>query len=273
MTEETRKYLAIIRERTDFVPKVALTLGSGLGGFADTIQNPIVIPYADLPGFPVSTAPGHEGKFIMGMIGDVPVICMKGRVHSYEGYSPEQVCAPAKVMQAMGAQILFLTNAAGGSKSTYHPGTLALVTDHVSLFIRNPLIGPNDEEEGVRFPDMTQVYDAQLREMIQKTAAELSIPLDTGVYVQLSGPSFETPSEIRLLSQLGVTLFGMSTVQEAIAARHMGMKVCCISLVSNLAAGISGNKLTSEEVEAAGKAAEPLFTKLVTESIKGMKNI
>ena len=129
------------------------------------------------------------------------------------------------------------------------------------------------EEEGVRFPDMTQVYDAQLREMIQKTAAELSIPLDTGVYVQLSGPSFETPSEIRLLSQLGVTLFGMSTVQEAIAARHMGMKVCCISLVSNLAAGISGNKLTSEEVEAAGKAAEPLFTKLVTESIKGMKNI
>ena len=244
MTEETRKYLAIIRERTDFVPKVALTLGSGLGGFADTIQNPIVIPYTDLPGFPVSTAPGHEGKFIMGM-----------------------------VMQAMGAQILFLTNAAGGSKSTYHPGTLALVTDHVSLFIRNPLIGPNDEEEGVRFPDMTQVYDAQLREMIQKTAAELSIPLDTGVYVQLSGPSFETPSEIRLLSQLGVTLFGMSTVQEAIAARHMGMKVCCISLVSNLAAGISGNKLTSEEVEAAGKAAEPLFTKLVTESIKGMKNI
>lgn len=273
MTEETRKYLAIIRERTDFVPKVALTLGSGLGGFADTIQDPIVIPYTDLPGFPVSTAPGHEGKFIMGMIGDVPVICMKGRVHSYEGYTPAQVCAPARVMQAMGAQILFLTNAAGGSKSTYHPGTLALVTDHISLFIRNPLIGPNDDEEGVRFPDMTQVYDAQLREIIQKTAKELSIPLDTGVYVQLSGPSFETPSEIRLLSQLGVTLFGMSTVQEAIAARHMGMKVCCISLVSNLAAGISGNNLTSEEVEAAGKAAEPLFTKLVSESIKGMKNI
>lgn len=270
MNQRVNEIAAVIRKKTDFVPRVALTLGSGLGNFADNIKVVCEISYKELPGFPVSTVTGHDGRFIMGYVGDVPVICMKGRVHFYEGYPMDQVVLPARVMHALGAQILFLTNAAGGTKDGWYPGQLAMITDHIACFVQNPLIGPNDDEEGVRFPDMSAVYDKELQEVLQKTAAENHIPLDTGVYVQLTGPSFETPAEIRMIKALGGDLVGMSTVVEAIAARHMGMRVCAVSLVSNLAAGISKVPLSHKDVSEAGEKAAPLFTKLVSEAIAKM---
>lgn len=270
MLEDVKQAVAAIRGVTDFKPRVALTLGSGLGNFADHIKVEAQISYRDIPGFPVSTAPGHDGRFIFGYVGEVPVVCMKGRVHLYEGYPIEKVVLPARTMHALGAEILFLTNACGGLKPTYHPGTLALVTDHISDFVPNPLIGPNDDDEGVRFPDMTHVYDPALQDLIRKAARDNDIPLDDGVYVQLTGPSFETPAEIRMIRAIGGDMAGMSTVVEAIVGRHMGMRVCCVSLISNLAAGISPKPLSSEEVNEAGAAAEPMFTKLVTAAISRM---
>lgn len=270
MNNKVNEIVQVIRERTDFVPRVALTLGSGLGNFADNIKVECEISYKELPGFPVSTAPGHDGRFIMGYIGDVPVICMKGRVHYYEGYSIDQVVLPARVMHALGAQILFLTNAAGGIKEGWRPGQLALITDHISCFVPNPLIGPNDEDEGVRFPDMSAVYDKELQTIIRKTADENNISIASGVYVQLTGPSFETPAEIQMIKALGGDIVGMSTVVEAITARHMGMRVCGISLISNLAAGISPVPLSSEDVNDAAEKAAPLFSRLVARSIRQM---
>ena len=268
MNQQVVQLMEYIRTKTDFVPKVALVLGSGLGNFADHIQVECEISYSELDGFPVSTVPGHAGKFIFGYLGDVPIVCMKGRVHYYEGYTIDQVVLPARLMHAMGAEILFLTNAAGGIKHTYHAGSLALITDHISCFVPNPLIGPNDPDEGVRFPDMSHVYDKELQKIIRKTASDLSIDLDEGVYCQLTGPSFESPAEIRFLRTIGADLVGMSTVVEAITAVHMGMRVCGISLVSNLAAGISPVALSHEEVQESGDAAAPMFTKLVKESIE-----
>ncbi len=273
MMETIDRIVRAIRKKTDFVPLVGLTLGSGLGGFADHMEEALEISYKDLPGFPVSTAPGHDGKFIFGYVEGVPVICMKGRVHYYEGYTPQQVVLPLRVMHALGAKILFLTNASGGIRDGFDAGTLVMLDDHISLFAPNPLIGPNEDSLGVRFPDMTEVYDKELREIIRKAAKDEDIPLESGVYVQLTGPSFESPAEIRLLKKLGADLAGMSTVMEAIAARHAGMRVCCISLVANLAAGISPTPLTSEEVNEAGEAAAPVFTRLVKASIKGMKDL
>lgn len=270
MNTQVAEIVRVIRNQTSFVPRVALTLGSGLGNFADHIQVVCEIPYQDLPGFPVSTVAGHDGKFIMGYVGEVPVICMKGRVHFYEGYTMEQVVLPARVMHALGAEILFLTNAAGGTKDGWLPGQLAVIMDHISCFVRNPLIGPNDDDEGVRFPDMTAVYDKDLQELLLRTAAENNIPLDTGVYVQLTGPSFESPAEIRMIKALGGDLVGMSTVVEAIVARHMGMRVCGVSLVSNLAAGISPVPLSHKDVSEAGEKAAPLFTRLVACAIANM---
>lgn len=270
MNQRVEEIVRVIRTRTDFVPRVALTLGSGLGNFADHIKVVCEIPYGELPGFPVSTVAGHDGRFIMGYVDEVPVICMKGRVHFYEGYSMEEVVLPARVMHALGAEILFLTNAAGGTKDGWSAGQLAMITDHISVFVRNPLIGPNDEDEGVRFPDMTQVYDKDLQEILMATAREENIPLDTGVYMQLTGPSFETPAEIRMVKALGADLVGMSTVVEAIVARHMGMRVCGVSLVSNLAAGISPVPLSHKDVSEAGEKAAPLFTRLVEKSIAKM---
>ena len=257
-----------VRGITDFVPEVALTLGSGLGSFAENITVSCEVPYSDIPGFPVSTAPGHAGKLVFGYLGKTPIVCLNGRVHLYEGYAPEQVVTPVRLVQALGAKILFLTNAAGGLKKSYTPGTLALITDQISSFVPNPLIGPNDDDEGVRFPDMTCVYDLALRDIVKQTAKELDIDLDEGVYVQLTGPSFETPAEIRMVAALGGDIVGMSTVVEAITARHCGMRVVGISLISNLAAGISKTLLSSEEVNEAGAAAAPRFTKLVAQAIQ-----
>ena len=247
------------RQKIDFKPEVAIVLGSGLGDYADDIRVEAELDYHEIEGFPVSTVPGHAGKFIFGYVGQVPVVCMKGRVHYYEGYPISDVVLPARLMKMMGAKILFLTNASGGINPSFHAGDFMLLTDHVSLWAPNPLIGANIDELGVRFPDMTHVYDLELRDLIKEAAAEQNIGLQEGVYAQLTGPSFESPAEIRLLHQLGVDAVGMSTVVEAIAANHMGMRICCISCVCNLAAGMTDNPLTHEEVQEAANAAAPLF--------------
>lgn len=269
--EKLEACLKAVREKTDFVPDVALVLGSGLGNYAENIKIETEISYSDIPGFPVSTVPGHAGKFIFGYLDNVKVVCMKGRVHFYEGYNISDVVLPARLMKMLGAKILFLTNAAGGLGEGFKAGDLMLITDHVSIFAPNPLIGPNVDELGPRFADMSEVYNKDLQDVIRKTAKDNGIDLKEGVYCQLTGPSFESPAEIRLLGKLGVSAVGMSTVNEAIAANHMGMRICGVSCISNLAAGISDQHLCHEEVQEAADKAAPLFTKLVTESIKNFK--
>lgn len=257
-----------VREKVDFVPKTALVLGSGLGNFADNIKVEAELSYSEIDGFPVSTVPGHAGKFIFGFLGTVPIVCMKGRIHFYEGYDITDVVLPIRLMKLLGAEILFLTNASGGVNASFQAGDLMLITDQISCFVRNPLIGPNIDALGTRFPDMTTIYDRKLRCVIEETAKENGIDLKEGVYLQLTGPSFESAAEIRMIRTMGADAVGMSTAVEAIAARHMGMRVCGISCVCNLAAGMTENPLTHEEVQEAAAKTAPLFTKLLKESIR-----
>lgn len=259
-----------VRKRTAFVPKVAVVLGSGLGDYAEDIRVEYELPYSEIEGFPVSTVPGHAGKFIFGYIGEVPVACMKGRVHYYEGYPVSDVVLPVRLLKLMGAEILFLTNAAGGVNTSFHAGDLMLIRDHISAFAPNPLIGPNIDELGPRFPDMSKVYDRELQKLIAGKAKENHIYLQEGVYAQMTGSSYESPAEIRMLRMLGCDAVGMSTVVEAIAANHMGMKICGVSCISNLAAGMSEHPLSHREVQEAADMAAPAFKRLVTEAVKGM---
>lgn len=255
-----------VKSKTDFVPKVALVLGSGLGDYANNIKVITEIAYQEIEGFPISTVPGHAGKFIFGYVGEVPVVCMKGRVHYYEGYPISDVVLPVRLMKLLGAEILFLTNASGGMNKNFSAGDLMLITDHIGVFVPNPLIGENIDSLGTRFPDMSNVYDLDLQDMIRKAATADQITIQEGVYVQLTGPSYESPAEIKMLAQFADAV-GMSTVVEAIAANHAGMRICGISCVCNLAAGMSPTPLSHKEVqEAADKAAEK-FTRLVTDSI------
>ena len=256
-----------VRSMTDFEPEVALTLGSGLGDFAKNIKVEGEIDYHDIEGFPVSTAPGHDGRFIYGYLGNKKTICMKGRVHHYEGYPISDVVLPARLMHMMGAKVLFLTNASGGINPLFRVGDLMMLTDHISSFVPNPLVGENISELGVRFPDMTQTYDPQLCEMIKEAASEAKITLREGVYLQTSGPSYETPAEIRAYRTLGADAVGMSTAVEATAAHHAGMRVCAVSCISNMAAGIADHKLSEQEVFDAGKMSAPKFKELVIRSI------
>ena len=256
------------RSSISFQPRAAIVLGSGLGDFADTIQAEAELPYSEIEGFPVSTVPGHAGRFVFGYVGEVPVVCMKGRIHFYEGYPMGEVVLPTRLMKLMGAEILFLTNASGGVNEDFSAGDLMLITDHISCFVPNPLVGPNLIELGTRFPDMSTVYDKDLQDILRRTAKEYKISLKEGVYAQLSGPSFESPAEIRMLRRLGADAVGMSTVVEAIAANHAGMRICGISCVCNLAAGMTANPLTHEEVQEAADKAAPRFARLVTESVK-----
>lgn len=262
-----------VRMKTDFVPKVAIVLGSGLGDYAEDVRVAYELSYSELEDFPISTVPGHAGKFIFGFVDDIPVACMKGRVHYYEGYPVSDVVLPIRLLKLMGAEILFLTNAAGGVNTSFHAGDLMMIKDHISAFAPNPLIGPNIEELGVRFPDMSSVYDRDLQKLLVRTAKENRIYLQEGVYAQMTGPSYESPAEIRMLRSLGCDAVGMSTVVEAIAARHMGMKICGVSCISNLAAGMSANPLSHREVQEAADMAAPNFKKLVTEAVKGMAEI
>lgn len=265
--EKLEKTYAQVRSMTDFVPLVALVLGSGLGGFASQLKVEREIPYSEIEGFPVSTVAGHDGKFIFGTLGQVPVVCMKGRVHYYEGYSMSDVCLPVRLMKMLGARFLFLTNAAGGLNDSFHAGDLMMIRDHISIFVPNPLIGPNNEKFGTRFPDMSHVYDLELQEILRKVAKKENISLREGVYTMLTGPSYETPAEIRLLKTLGTDAVGMSTVVEAIAANHAGMRICGISCISNMAAGISKAPLNHKEVQETADQVAQKFTKLVSETI------
>ncbi len=255
--------------KADFKPKVALVLGSGLGDYADTLQIEAELDYREIEGFPISTVPGHAGRFIFGYVDTVPVVCMKGRVHFYEGYPISDVVLPIRLMSLMGAEILFLTNASGGIQAGCRAGDLMMITDHISCFVENPLMGANIDELGTRFPDMSSIYRKELQDIIRQEAQKCDIKLLEGVYVQLTGPSFEAPAEIRMLRTLGADAVGMSTVVEAIAANHCGMKVCGISCICNLAAGLSPNPLTHDEVQEAADGAAPRFKKLVTQSIIG----
>ena len=265
--EKLERSYESFRRKVSFEPKAAIVLGSGLGNYADHIRVVQELDYHEIEGFPVSTVPGHAGKFIFGYVQDVPVVCMKGRVHYYEGYPVSDVVLPVRLMKLMGAEILFLTNASGGINPAFHAGDFMLIKDHISLFAPNPLIGPNIEELGVRFPDMSHVYDPALQQILKDAAAECGIALQEGVYAQLTGPSFESPAEIRMLHTLGADAVGMSTVVEAIAANHMGMRICGISCVSNLAAGMTDHPLTHEEVQEAANVAAPKFTKLVSAAV------
>ena len=270
ISEKLTGCLDCVRRKTDFMPGVAIVLGSGLGDYAENIRTVCEVPYEKIEGFPVSTVPGHAGKFLFGWIDSVPVVCMKGRVHYYEGYDISDVVLPVRLMGLLGAKILFLTNAAGGINASFRPGNLMLIRDHIALFAPTPLIGPNLEELGTRFPDMSAVYDPKLQDAIRKAADENGIFLREGVYAQLTGPSFESPADIRALRTLGADAVGMSTVVEAIAARHMGMRVCGISCISNLAAGMTAEPLSHQEVQEAADKAAPAFQKLVTESVRKM---
>ncbi|MBQ9980687.1 MAG: purine-nucleoside phosphorylase [Oscillospiraceae bacterium] len=265
--EKLLRCLDSVRKKTDFVPQVALILGSGLGAFGYEVENPTVIPYSEIDGFPVSTVPGHKGRLILGQLGGVNVVVMQGRVHYYEGYSVSDVVLPTRLMGLLGAKTLFLTNASGGINPDYRAGDFMLISDHIMSFFPNPLIGENIEQLGPRFPDSSEIYSKRLRGIIKRTAAENGIPLRDGVYCQLTGPSFESPAEIRMLSRMGADAVGMSTACEAIAARHMGMEVCGISCVTNQAAGISPNPLSHEEVQETADRVAPLFKTLIRRSI------
>lgn len=259
-----------VQKKVNFTPEIALVLGSGLGNYAEQIQVEATLDYNEIEGFPVSTVLGHKGRFVFGYVNEVPVVIMQGRVHYYEGYAMEDVVLPARLMKMMGAKILFLTNASGSVNPSFSAGDFMMITDHISSFVPSPLIGENIEELGVRFPDMSEVYNKELCEIIRSSARDLNIPLQEGVYVQLTGPNFETASEVKMCRILGGDAVGMSTACEAMAANHMGMKVCGISCISNLGCGMAAEPLTHEEVAETADRVAPLFKQLITESITRM---
>jgi len=249
--------------RTTLRPKIALVLGSGLGGFADSLTDAVRVPYSEIPSFPQSTAIGHAGRLVIGNVGGVAVAAMQGRVHLYEGYSAQEVAFPVRVFGRMGIRAAIITNAAGGINLGYSQGALVLMRDHINLQGANPLVGANDDRFGVRFPDMTQAYARDYREMAREEAARLGIMMHEGVYAGLLGPSYETPAEIEYLRRIGADLVGMSTVAEVIAARHMGIKVLAISCVTNMAAGILDQPLSHAEVMETGERVKTTFESLL----------
>lgn len=259
-----------IRTRTQVTPKVALVLGSGLGRFAERIENPDVIDYRDIPRFAHSTAPGHKGRLVFGSLVGKPVVCMQGRFHYYEGHPLSDIVYPIRVMRALGAEVIILTNAAGGINQRFSAGDIMMIEDHINLTGVNPLIGPNDETIGPRFPDMTYAYDPALREIALEAARSCQIPLRRGVYLGCTGPSFETPAEIRAFRLLGADAVGMSTVPEVIAANHCGMRVLAFSLITNLAAGVLDRPLSGEEVNAVGEKKSGEMEKLILKVIESI---
>jgi purine-nucleoside phosphorylase len=253
----------LIRARTPLRPEIGLILGSGLGAFADSLTDATRVPYADIPTFPRSTAIGHAGQMVLGNAGNIPVAAMQGRAHLYEGYSAQEVTFPIRVFGRMGIRAVILTNAAGGINLGYSQGALVLIRDHINLQGSNPLVGPNDDRFGVRFPDMSQAYARDYRQIAREEAGKLRIPLHEGVYAGLLGPSYETPAEIEYLRRIGADLVGMSTVAEVIAARHLDIKVLAISCVTNMAAGILDQSLSHAEVMETGERVKTIFEALL----------
>ena len=270
MYKKLEKCLKSIRKKTDFKPEKAVILGSGLGDYAEKIQIEKIVKYTDIEDFPVSTVQGHKGQFVFGYVKDVPVVLMQGRVHYYEGYSMQDVVLPTRLMGMMGAKKILLTNAAGGVNPSFRPGDFMLITDHITTGVPSPLIGPNMDELGTRFPDMSEVYSRRLQDVIRKCAKECDIKLQEGVYVQFTGPNYETPAEVRLAQRWGGDAVGMSTACEAMAARHMGMEICGISCITNMAAGISQKELNHKEVQETADRVAKSFKELVTKVVVNM---
>ena len=264
MIKDTLDYIETFTD--GFEPEIGIILGSGLGEIADTYRE-FVIPYSKIPGFAKSTISGHKGQLVFAQIGGKKVVMMQGRNHFYEGHSMAEITYPVKVMKKLGVKTLIITNAAGAINKSYRPGDLMVITDHINLMGSNPLIGPNDEELGTRFPDMSEIYDKDLRKIVSDTAKSLDIKLQQGVYIQLTGPNFESPAEVRMCRTLGADAVGMSTACETIAANHAGMKICGISCVANLGCGLTENPLTHKEVMEAADKAAPLFKKLIRASV------
>jgi purine-nucleoside phosphorylase len=246
--EEAEEAAAFVRGRSRLRPTVGLVLGSGLGAFADTLKGATRIPYGEIPHFPTSTAIGHRGEMVVGMAADTPVLVMNGRVHYYEGYTPQQVVFPIRVLGRLGIKTVVMTNAAGSVNVNYKPGELMILTDHINYMGINPLIGPDDERFGTRFFDMSEAYDPKLQEIAEKACAKVGMTVRRGVYIAFNGPSYETPAEIKAARTLGADAVGMSTVPEVIAARHMGIHVLAISCITNMAAGVIKKKLHHLEV-------------------------
>ena len=267
------KWVRAVREVTDFTPEIGIVLGSGLGDFARLVDRKAEVSYDSLPGFPVSTVAGPAGKLIFGYVRSVPVVVMQGRVHYYEGYSMEQVVAPIRLMGLLGAKKLLLTNAAGGVNTSFTPGDLMLITDHISAFVPSPLRGENPQELGPRFPDMSRVYDKEMGRAVLEAGEKLGESLQQGVYLQWQGPNYETPAEIRMFRTLGADAVGMSTVCEAIAARHMGLRVCAISCITNMACGILPQPLSHEEVQQTADRVKDKFQALVLESLEAFHRL
>jgi purine-nucleoside phosphorylase len=261
-----------VLQRTSLRPQIGLVLGSGLGAFADSLTDSTRIPYTKIPTFPLSTAIGHAGQMVIGESGVVPVAAMQGRVHLYEGYSAQEVAFPMRVFGRMGIRAVILTNAAGGINLNYQQGALVLIRDHINLQGSNPLVGPNDDRFGLRFPDMTQAYAKSYRELAREEAGKLGMTLHEGVYAALPGPSYETPAEIKYLRTIGADLVGMSTVFEVIAARHMGIKVLAISCVTNMAAGILDKPLSHQEVMETGERVKTSFEALLRALLPRIQN-
>ena len=263
---------AAVRARTDLVPVAGIVLGSGLGGLADDVEDAVAIPFEDLPGWPAATAPGHVGRLLLGRLGGTPVVMLHGRFHMYEGNDPGLVVQPVLLFQRLGAQLVVLTNAAGGVDPAFGPGTLMVIRDHLNLTGRTPLLGPNADAIGPRFQDLTAAWDPELREGLLAAGRAEGVELVEGVYAGLLGPQYETPSEVRMLRTLGADAVGMSTVLECIAARWSGLRVCGVSLVTNAGAGYSGEPLSHEEVLAAGAEAGPRLAKVIRRFVADLED-
>ncbi len=261
---------AAVRSRSDIVPRLGIVLGSGLGDLAETLDEPVAVPFAELPGWPAATAPGHVGRLLLGRLDGMPVALLQGRLHLYEGHDPGLVVQPVLLMGRLGARIVVLTNASGGVNPVFRAGTLMVIADHLNLTGRTPLLGPNADEVGPRFPDLTEVYSTALRDRLHVAGRAEGVELAEGVYAGLLGPSYETPAEVRMLRGLGADAVGMSTVLEAIAARWAGLSVCGVSLVTNPGAGYTGEPLTHEEVLAAGAEAGPRLARVIRRFLRDL---